>query len=151
MIKGVIQKKLKVISDERGFLMELLRADDEFFDTFGQVYMTAVYPGVVKGWHYHQNQTDYMACISGMIKLVLYDGRKDSPTYQEINEFFIGDKNPELIKILPGIYHGFKGIATQPALIINTINPPYNHEKPDEFRLAWDSPEVSYDWSLKNG
>ena len=53
MIYGVIIKKLKVIADERGRLMEILRADDNFFQNFGQVYTTTAYPGVVKGWHYH--------------------------------------------------------------------------------------------------
>lgn len=37
MINGVIIKKLKVIPDERGRLMEILRADDDFFEKFGQV------------------------------------------------------------------------------------------------------------------
>ena len=49
MIDGVILKPLKTIPDERGFLMEILRKDDPFFKEFGQVYLTVVYPGVVKG------------------------------------------------------------------------------------------------------
>jgi dTDP-4-dehydrorhamnose 3,5-epimerase len=151
MIHDVVLKKLRVIADERGYLMEMLRVDDESFDAFGQVYMTAVYPHVVKGWHYHKFQTDYMTCVSGMIKLVLFDARTDSPTHRQVNEFFIGEKNPSLVKIPPGIYHGFKGIATQTALIINTVNKPYNYEKPDEFRVQWDSPDVPYNWDLKNG
>jgi dTDP-4-dehydrorhamnose 3,5-epimerase len=63
MIDGVMIKKLKVISDERGRLMEILRADDEMFQAFGQVYMTTAYPGVVKGWHYHKRQSDNMAVV----------------------------------------------------------------------------------------
>lgn len=151
MIQDVVLKKLRVIADERGYLMEMMRVDDEFFDKFGQVYMTAVYPDVVKGWHYHKLQTDYMACVSGMIKLVLFDARIDSPTYRQVNEFFIGERNPALVKIPPMIYHGFKGIATGPALIVNTVTEPYNYEKPDEFRVEWDSPDVPYNWALKNG
>lgn len=151
MIAGVVSKKLRVIADERGYLMEMLRVDEEIFDKFGQVYTTAVYPNVVKGWHYHKLQTDYMACVFGMIKLVLFDSRPDSPTYREVNEFFIGERNPSLVKIPPMIYHGFKGIATQPALIVNTVTEPYNYEAPDEFRVAWDSPDVPYNWSLQNG
>jgi len=37
MIDGVKVKKLKVIPDERGRLMEMLRADDDLFVKFGQV------------------------------------------------------------------------------------------------------------------
>ena len=71
MINGVMIKKLKVIADERGRLMEILRADDEMFESFGQVYMTTAYPGVVKGWHYHKRQSDNMAVVRGMMKIVL--------------------------------------------------------------------------------
>jgi dTDP-4-dehydrorhamnose 3,5-epimerase len=46
MIDGVKVKDLKVIPDERGLLMEMLRSDDEVFQKFGQVYVTMVYPGV---------------------------------------------------------------------------------------------------------
>ena len=54
MIEGVATKPLRVFPDERGRLMEILRDDDELFDRFGQVYMTTVYPGVVKAWHFHK-------------------------------------------------------------------------------------------------
>ena len=88
--------------------MEILRCDEEIFKGFGQVYLTTVYPGVVKAWHYHKKQVDNFTCVKGMIKVVLYDAREDSPTYKEINEFFIGEKNPLLISVPPLVYHGFK-------------------------------------------
>ena len=71
-IHDVRTKPLRVVSDERGWLLEILRADDrELFTRFGQVYLSATYPGVVKAWHYHQVQVDNFACVSGMVKLVL--------------------------------------------------------------------------------
>ncbi len=82
MIKDVKTKNLKVIPDERGRLMEILRQDDSLFLKFGQVYMTTTYPEVVKAWHKHEKQTDNVACIQGMIKLVLYDPREKSSTYK---------------------------------------------------------------------
>ena len=42
MIEGVKVKRLKVIPDERGLLMEMMRDDDEFFQKFGQVYLSVV-------------------------------------------------------------------------------------------------------------
>ena len=86
MIDGVVVKKLKVVPDERGRLMEILRRDDEMFVKFGQVYMTTTYPQVVKAWHYHEKQDDFITCVKGMLKLVLFDDRQDSPTRGEINE-----------------------------------------------------------------
>jgi dTDP-4-dehydrorhamnose 3,5-epimerase len=86
MIDGVRTHKLKVIPDERGRLMEILRRDDELFRGFGQVYLTTTYPGVVKAWHKHEKQTDTIACVAGVIKMALYDGRPSSPTHKEVNE-----------------------------------------------------------------
>lgn len=151
MIRGVHTKKLRLIPDERGYLMEILRNDDEFFEKFGQVYLTTAYPGVVKGWHSHRLQTDYMTCVVGMIKLVLYDAREDSPTKNEVQEFFIGERNAMLVSIPPGVLHGFKGIGEKMSIIINTISEVYNYIDPDEIRTAWDSPDIPYDWTLKNG
>ena len=97
MIKDVKTKKLNLIPDDRGRLMEMLRADDEAFEEFGQVYLSTTYPGVVKAWHYHKLQKDNFACVKGMIRLVLADTRESSPTKGEINEFYIGELNPTLV------------------------------------------------------
>jgi dTDP-4-dehydrorhamnose 3,5-epimerase len=151
MIDGVLVKKLKVIPDERGRLMEILRADDECFSKFGQVYMTTAYPGVVKGWHYHKKQADNMAVVKGMMKIVLYDSRKKSPTYGEINEIFAGLHNPVLVHIPPFVYHGFKCISEEDAIVINTTTEAYNYKAPDEFRLPAHDIEIPYDWGKKDG
>lgn len=151
MIDGVKIKKLRVIPDERGFLMEMLRSDDEIFEKFGQVYVTVCYPGVVKGWHYHRKQTDHFTVVKGMAKVVLYDGREGSPTHGEINEFFMGDMNQILLKIPPLVMHGFKAIGTEPAYVINCPTEVYNYEQPDEYRLPYDTTEIPYDWGIKMG
>ena len=151
MIEGVKQKKLRVIPDERGRLMEILRADDELFLKFGQVYMTTAYPGVVKGWHYHKKQVDNFVVVKGMIKLVLYDPREDSPTHGEINEFFLGEHNPTLIQIPKLVYHGFKCVSEQEAICINCPTEVYNYEKPDEYRIEPHTREIPYEWERKGG
>lgn len=151
MIDGVKIKKLKVIPDDRGMLMEILRSDDEIFQKFGQVYMTTCYPGVVKGWHYHKIQTDYFTCVKGMAKVVLYDGRENSPTKGEVNEFFIGEKNPSLIVIPPGVMHGFKAIGNEACYIINCPTEVYKYDEPDEYRVDPFDNDIPYDWGIKQG
>lgn len=148
MIEGVKTKKLKVISDERGWLLEILRNDDDIFKKFGQVYITTAYAGVVKAWHYHKKQTDNFTCIKGVMKVVLYDARKDSPTHKEVNEFLIGKKNPMLISVPPGVYHGFKAMGKETAYFLSVPTLPYNYEKPDEYRLPPDTKDVPYKWVL---
>jgi len=146
LIDGVKIKKLKVISDNRGRLMEILRSDEDIFQKFGQVYMTTAFPGIVKAWHYHKFQTDNFTCISGKVRFALYDSRKDSSTHKGINEFIISLDGPILVQIPPLVYHGFKCIGDSEAIVINTVTEPYNHKNPDEYRIdAYDN-DISYDW-----
>ena len=151
MIDGVVTKALKVIPDERGYLMEMLRCDDPFFQKFGQVYLSVVYPGVVKGWHYHYKQVDHFVIVKGTAKVVLYDRREDSSTYGEVNEFFIGEHNPLLIHVPRGICHGWKCISEIEAIVINTVSEPYNYDNPDEHRLPYDTETIPYTWDIRMG
>ena len=151
MIEGVDVKKLKVIPDERGRLMEMVRADDKDFIKFGQVYMTTANPGVVKGWHYHKKQYDCMAVVSGMMKIVLYDMREESTTRGEVTEFFAGIHNPVRITIPPGVCHGFKCISRKEAIVVNTVTEPYDYDSPDEFRIDPHDNDIPYDWERKDG
>ncbi len=146
MIKGVHVKKLKVIPDERGRLMEILRCDDPLFKKFGQVYMTTAWPGVVKAWHYHKKQDDNFTCIRGTMRLALYDARAASPTRGEVNEFTISLEKPLLVTIPKGVYHGFKCVSSEEAMVINTPTLPYNYKEPDEYRLDPYENDIPYDW-----
>lgn len=166
MIDGVKIKRLKVIPDERGFLMEMLRCDDEFFKRFGQVYITGCKRGVAKAWHYHKKQVDHFVCVYGRALLVLYDCREDSPTRGKVDEFIleapfpseirsqtsdislnsIKDSGNILLKIPPMVMHGFTAIDGNETRIINIPNLPYNYTNPDEHRLPWDSEDVLYKW-----
>lgn len=81
MIHGVELIPLTRIPDERGTVSHMLRASDPHFVQFGEIYFSSVYPGVIKGWHRHDPATLNYACIVGTAKVVLFDGRDDSPTH----------------------------------------------------------------------
>ena len=150
-IAGVKVKTLRHIPDERGWLMEIMRADEtDVYTKFGQVYVSATYPGVVKAWHYHRVQIDTFVCISGMVKLVLVDTRNDSPTKGTTNEFFIGSQNPLLVQVPNLVYHGWKCISPDTAMVVNVPTEPYNYAEPDEYRLEPHG-TLPYDWARKDG
>jgi dTDP-4-dehydrorhamnose 3,5-epimerase len=150
-IAGVQVKPLRAIADERGWLMEILRSDEtQLLPKFGQVYVSATYPGVVKAWHYHKKQVDNFACVSGMVKLVLVDTREDSPTRGVVNEFFIGTMNPQLVQVPNLVYHGWKCISVEPSLVVNVPSEPYDRESPDEYRLEPHG-TLPYDWTRRDG
>ena len=150
MIQGVRVKPLRVIADDRGRLMEILRSDDDLFIRFGQLYVTTAYPGVVKeGWHYHKKQVDHFAVVQGMIKLVLMDHREDAISYNEVNEFFLGQYSPQLVQVPALVLHGFKCLGTEEAIVLNCPTELYDYNEPDEFRVHPFSGEVPYDWATK--
>ena len=151
LIQGVRTKMLKAIPDERGRVMEILRSDDDLFLKFGQVYITSAFPGVVKAWHYHKIQTDHFCVIHGMMKVVLFDSRENSPTHGLVNEFHCGVLQPMLIQIPPLVLHGFKATSEHEAILVNTVTDPYNAKTPDEYRLPPHSKDVPYDWNRKDG
>jgi dTDP-4-dehydrorhamnose 3,5-epimerase len=148
MIQGVLIRPLKQVPDERGKIMHMLRNDDPHFERFGEIYFSTVYPQVIKGWHLHKEMTLNYAVVSGMIKLVLYDDRKESQTRGELMEIFLGESNYALIQIPPGVWNGFKGIGTAPAIVANCSTIPHS---PDEIvRKDPFTSEIPYQWDLKH-
>ena len=149
MIEGVKVKPLKKIPDERGMIMHMLRCDDPEFEKFGEIYFSAVNPGVVKGWHRHREMTLNYAVVSGMIKLVLYDDREGSATKGELQEIYMGEDSYVLVRIPPHVWNGFKGTSLEPAIVANCATIP--HDPKEIERLDPFKNDIPYDWSLKHG
>ncbi|MBI3302539.1 MAG: dTDP-4-dehydrorhamnose 3,5-epimerase family protein [Deltaproteobacteria bacterium] len=151
MMAGIQIKALKLLLDDRGFLMELLRSDDPIFEVFGQIYISGCKPGVVKAWHYHKKQTDHFVCVLGKALVVLYDMREYSPSKGATEEFILEappcrDYTPILLKVPPFVAHGFTAIDGEESRLINIPTLPYQQSAPDEYRLPWNSQEVPYTW-----
>ncbi|MBM2826241.1 MAG: dTDP-4-dehydrorhamnose 3,5 epimerase [Dehalococcoidia bacterium] len=148
MIHGVSIKQLTIHADERGMFTELLREDEEVFTRFGQANFSLNYPGVVRAWHWHSLQDDLWVVVRGMIKAVLYDPREGSPTKGEVQEVFMGEQNPVLVKIPIGVIHGYKTIGVDPSALIYFVTKAYSRDDPDEYRLPWNTGEIPYDWDI---
>ncbi|MFH0952903.1 MAG: dTDP-4-dehydrorhamnose 3,5-epimerase family protein [Verrucomicrobiota bacterium] len=151
MIEGVRTKPLKWHRDERGRLMEILRRDDEIFRGFGQVYVTVVNPGYVKGWHYHQKQDDSFVALQGKVRVGLYDARERSPTRGQVAEFMLSPEEPYVLQIPRGIVHGFECVGEVEAMVMNTPNEPYDRQQPDEFRIDPFKNDIPFKWHAKRG
>ena len=148
-IHDVTVTPLRRIADERGAVFHMLREDSPVFERFGEIYFSTVYPGVVKGWHIHKRMTLNYAVPSGMVKLVCFDDREDSPTRGVVQELHIGELNYVLVTIPPLVWNGFKGEGAGPALIANCASIPHD---PDEIdRLDPFDNDIPYDWALRHG
>ncbi len=150
MIQGVVIKKLITHPDDRGFFREILRDDDKLLSKFGQVSVTTTYPGVIKAFHYHEQQDDLWYVASGMAQVVLHDLRADSPTRGTTDVLYTGDQNPILIKIPIGVAHGYRVLGPEPLTLVYVTTASYDASKPDEKRIPYDDPSIGFDWSTKN-
>jgi dTDP-4-dehydrorhamnose 3,5-epimerase len=148
MIDGVQVVPLRRIPDERGTVMQMLRATDPHFTQFGEIYFSTVYRGVVKGWHRHREMTLNYACVFGRIKLVLYDERAGSPSKGELLEVFLGPDDYALVVIPPGIWNGFKGMSDPLAVVANCASHPHDPSRSD--RLDPFANHLPYRWEVRN-
>ena len=149
MIEGVEVRRLAPVRDERGELCEVLRSDDPLFERFGQVYYTTARPGVVKAWHYHEKQTDHIVAFGPPVVIAVADGREGSPTKGEVVEVLAGRENPALVKIPPGVYHGFAAAGDEETFVLNIPTELYDYDEPDEYRLDPFDNEIPYDWRAR--
>ncbi len=144
MIEGVTINEKKVISDNRGKILHMLRNDDKNFTKFGEIYFSYVYPNQFKAWHLHKKMTLNYVAVYGEIKIVLFDDRKESKTFGEIQEIFLSNENHKLITIPPMIWNGFSSANKNLAVLANCSNIP--HDKSEIERLNYDDPKFPYDW-----
>jgi dTDP-4-dehydrorhamnose 3,5-epimerase len=149
VIDGVKIVPLRQIVDERGKIMHMLKATDEHFIGFGEIYFSCAWPGTVKAWHVHRSMTVNNAVISGRAKLVMYDRRPNSRTHGELQEVFLGEDNYVLVQMPPGIANGYKAYGDKMVILANCASEPHRPE--EMIRIDPLSPEIPYDWSLRNG
>ncbi len=140
LIEGLRVRRTRPIPHEDGHVTEIARAGLDILDApVVQVYMTTTLPGRIRAWGLHRQSRDRLFVARGLLKIVCYDGRTDSPTYGAVNEFTVSDRSPALIAVPPNLYHGWKNIGTEEAIVINMPTGAYQYEEPDAWLLSWDS------------
>src|SRR5262249_37755817 len=120
----------------------MLRGDDPHFETFGEIYFSIVNRGVVKGWHLHRSMTLNYAVPIGHIRLALYDARESSPSRGRTQEIEMGPHDHKLVRVPPGIWNGFLGLAEPISLVANCATEP--HDPAEIVRLPATSHEIPY-------
>lgn len=156
LIAGVRIEPMQIHPDDRGFFTELARLGSDGIasqmvpEGFKQIQISATltYPGTVKAIHYHFHQTDLWLPLTGMLQVFLYDLRSNASTFGLINTIYVGHLRPWKILIPPGVGHGYKVLGTEPAQLVYITDRYYNPK--DEGRLAYDHPDIGYDWEIQH-
>jgi dTDP-4-dehydrorhamnose 3,5-epimerase len=155
LIEGIRIEPLQIYPDDRGFFCELARLGQGLAAKMVpdeqrkiQVSLTLTYPGTIKAIHYHAEQSDLWAPVSGMVQVFLYDLRRHSSTFGAINTIFAGRLQPWEILIPPGVAHGYKALGVEPIQLLYFTDRHYNPA--DELRLPYDHPDIAYDWEIQH-
>ncbi|MDZ4243500.1 MAG: dTDP-4-dehydrorhamnose 3,5-epimerase family protein [Candidatus Doudnabacteria bacterium] len=155
MIDGVKIKNLTVHQDipdvdqpgvPPGYLMEILREDDEIFKKFGQSTMSVAHKGMIKGFHFHEKQDDLWFVATGKVIIVLHDLRPDSPTFGQTETLYAGKDDYKLVMIPTGVAHGYKVLSEEPVLLFYHTTEVYNPKQPDEKVIPPDDPKINFNW-----
>jgi len=149
-IHDVVVKKLITHADDRGYLREILRDDDNMLSNFGQTTVTKTYPGVIKAFHWHKEQDDVWYVADGMVRIVMYDQREESPTHGETQVVYAGEDHPVTLLIPAGVAHGYQVLGNKPIILLYHVTRSYNPADPDEQRIPFDDPTIGFDWSIQN-
>lgn len=145
MIAGVEVTPKRIIADERGAVMHMLRAEQPQFVGFGEVYFSTVHPGAVKAWKVHTRMTMNLTVPVGCVRFVLFDDRADSPTRGEVQEVVLSPERHALLTVPPGIWNGFRGEGEITSVIVNCAD--IAHDPAEALRVESESPSIPYSWS----
>lgn len=124
----------KLFLDDRGWLFEMARLE-ELGIVAKQVTASHLFSGAIKAFHKHEKQTDWVTCVLGNVKLITFEMEEGEKLPKGMTITYFGEKNPALVKIPPGTYHGYTALGGAPATIIYITDQIY--DPADEFRIPW--------------
>jgi len=149
---GVQIKRIDLWPDDRGYFLEIQRLGKVIAAKFPaettQISAALSYPGTIKAFHYHLQQTDCWTPVAGLLQVVLIDFRARSKTFGRKNTMYVGKLRPWQVLIPPGVGHGYKVIGLEASLLVYMTDRCYNPA--DEGRIGYNDPQVAYDWELQH-
>ncbi|MCR4667066.1 MAG: dTDP-4-dehydrorhamnose 3,5-epimerase [Desulfovibrio sp.] len=145
-MEGVFCQKLLEIPTPNGSVLHFLRAEYPLMpyrEHFGEIYFSEVIAGEVKAWKRHIRQNQLFAVPSGLLRLVLYDVRPNSPSRHMVHELFLGRPDHyNLVRIPAGIWYGFSAPGPKDALLCNAADIP--HDPAESERLPEKTELIPY-------
>jgi len=115
-------RKENRIENLKGDLFKIASKKRESESDFGEIYITTIYPGKVKGWKYHKKMTSKLFVIRGSVRFTfcLRDDMKERYYFELSEDEF------ESIEIKPGVWMAFECISSTEAYILNFADIPHD-------------------------
>lgn len=157
----VIKTKLKdcvlieplVISDERGFFMEVYRTS-KFAELAGisipfvQDNHSRSSKGVLRGLHFQKSkpQGKLVRVIRGEVFDVAVDLRPDSATFGQWESVILSEENKTQFYIPPGFAHGFVVLSNFADFVYKCTE---YYDSSDQEALIWNDPDIGINWPVE--
>lgn len=125
---GLTWNKRNYFVDDRGW---------SIFDLFclsdipGQVNYSQLDPNVIKAFHLHRKQDDYVVCLEGKVKLIVAE-----EDWSGVSEVILDEFSPKTCHIPKNTWHGYKAFD-KGAKILYYCTREYDGDFPDEERAPW--------------
>jgi dTDP-4-dehydrorhamnose 3,5-epimerase len=149
-IDGIVIREVLHVPRDHGVVTETYRSE---WDPTGipvvHIYQSRLFPGAIGAWSCHMKGVDRLFVNQGHLKVVLFDGREESPTYRTVMELHVGDARPTFLILPTGIWHGLQNLGSADALVLNYPTLAYDYEDPDHWRLPYDTDEIPYRWDAR--
>ena len=109
-IDGVVVHEVRHVPRDHGVITELYRpAWDPTGLPVVHIYQSRLFPAAIGAWSCHAKTVDRLFINQGHVKIVLFDGREESPTFGRVMELHAGDVRPAFVVIPIGVWHGISG------------------------------------------
>jgi len=114
-------KKLKKIFNIKGNIYKMISNKDKLYTSFGEIYLSEVFPSKFKGWKLHENMSQIITVILGKIRFFIKNNKKN-----KVYKIDVGFPNElKVIKIPANCMYSFKCISKKKAIIINCTSTLY--------------------------
>jgi len=145
VIHGSELRETSNLITANGMTTELFRPEWKIIDTnIDHVIHVVLNPGAISAWHMHASRIDCIFVTEGTARLVMWDPRRDSPTYDTVSVIHLSRMQPAVATIPNGVWHGFKNIGPGCVSFVNYASVAYNYQDPDEWTLPPDTDEIPY-------
>jgi dTDP-4-dehydrorhamnose 3,5-epimerase len=138
---GLIISPLKQIHHPKGDVLHGMKASDQGYAGFGEAYFSSVNMGQVKGWKKHTKMTMNIVVPVGAVKLVFYDMRETSPSFEQFQTVTLSKNNYKRVTIPPNIWVAFQG-QEDVNLLLNLASIEHSPEEAESIDLE----HINYDW-----
>ena len=142
-IDGIVITDLKKIAHPKGDIFHIIRKGDDGYIDFGELYSSSVNFKEIKAWKKHFIMTCNIVVGYGIVKIVLIDKRKESKTFNKIDEFILSKEDYFRLSIPPGLWYGFEGLSAK-NLILNFAD--IIHDSEEQINIDYKTSKFNYKW-----